>query len=357
MSAGSSNRNSRTRRPQGKSAKTSSARKAGRARAPAKAGPTGADLLHPELREGTLAALPLFEALPPLADATVADFRAAMEAFTRPLREDIPVERRLIAGPDRTKLAIYVVNARAGTSRPAILHTHGGGFVGGAAKLDVRTQQDLAATLDAVCVTVEYRLAPETRWRGSVADNYAALRWLHAHATELGVDASRIAVMGESAGGGHAALLAIEARNRGEVPLALQLLIYPMLDDRTGSSRRHPTHHGMIWSQDWNRYGWSAFLGMAPGGRKVPAAAVPARNSDLSGLPATFIAVGALDLFVAEDIEYAGRLVAAGVPTELHVFPGAVHGFEEFSPDASLVKQFNSLKLNALRRAFGIEPV
>jgi acetyl esterase/lipase len=356
MSASSGSKRSRVRSA-GRGGKAASARKAARVRRPQVPGPNGAELLQPELREGTLAAVQMFEAVPPLAQATLADFRDAMEQWARPVREDILVERRVIAGPHRTKLVIYIVNARAGTSRPAILHTHGGGFVGGSAKAEVCNQQDLAAALDAVSVTVEYRLAPETGWRGSVADNYAALRWLHANAADLGVDPNRIAVMGESAGGGHAALLGIEARNRGEVPLALQLLIYPMLDDRTGSSRRTSEHHGMIWSPASNRFGWSSFLGMTPGGRKVPAAAVPARVADLAGLPPTFIAVGALDLFVAEDIEYARRLIAAGVPTELHVIPGAVHGFEEFSPDASLVKHYHALKLNALRRAFGIEAV
>jgi len=110
----------------------------------------------------------------------------------------------------------------------------------------------------------------------------------------------------------------------------------------------------MIWGADSNRFGWSAFLGMSPGGPDVPGAAVPARVADLAGLPPAFIGVGALDLFVEEDLTYAQRLIVAGVPTEMHVVPGAVHGFDAFAPDASVTRHFNALKLDAFRRAFGL---
>lgn len=293
--------------------------------------------------------------MPALSDATLADYREAMAQWARPVTDTIPVARRLITGPDSRELPAYVVNARAGTARPAILHMHGGGFVSGAASFDVASLQDLAAALDCVCVTVDYRLAPETGWRGSVADNYAGLRWLYDNAAEIGVDSTRIAVMGESAGGGHAALLAIEARDRTEIPIVLQLLIYPMLDDRTDSSPGPEGGIGtLMWPPESNSYGWRAFLGVTPGGSDVPAAAVPARVKNLSGLAPAFIGVGALDLFAEEDVDYAQRLNKAGVAAELHVVAGGVHGFDLISPEASTVKQFVSLKLNALRRAFGM---
>jgi len=312
-------------------------------------------LLDPEMRESTMAVADMLAEMPALSDATLADYREAMAQWARPATDTIPVALHLIVGPDGRELAVYVVNARAGTTRPAILHMHGGGFVSGAASFDVGNLQDLAASLDCVCVTVDYRLAPETDWRGSLADNYAGLRWLHDHCAELGVDPARIAVMGESSGGGHAALLAIEARNRAEIRLALQLLIYPMLDDRTGSSRRRRAGIGtLMWPPESNRYGWRAFLGVAPGGSEVPQAAVPARVKNLSGLAPAFIGVGALDLFAEEDVAYAQRLTRAGVAVELHVVAGGVHGFDVISPEASTVKQFVTLKLNALRRAFGM---
>ena len=308
-------------------------------------------LVHPELRKDIAASLGL---VPRVSQATLGQFRVAMEQWSAPILETVPVERRVIIGADHNDITVYVINAKPGTSRPAILHTHGGGFVAGAARFDIRLQQEIAAELDCVSVTVEYRLAPETTWRGSVADNYAALLWLYRNAAEFGADASRIALLGESAGGGHAALLAIEARNRGEVPIVLQCLIYPMLDDRTGSSRRAAPGIGtMIWTEPSNRFGWGAFLGMPPGGPDVPPAAVPARVIDLARLPQAFIGVGALDLFVEEDLVYAQRLISAGVPTEMHVALGAPHGFDGFVPDASVTRHFNKLKMDAFRRAFG----
>lgn len=164
---------------------------------------------------------------------------------------------------------------------------------------------------------------------------------------------AKIAVMGESAGGGHAALLAIKARDRREVPVAFQLLVYPMLDDRTGSAVQTPSHIGrIIWTPAANRFGWGSFLGMRPGTAAVPRAGVPARTRDLADLPPAYICVGSIDLFVDENIKYASRLIDAGVATELSVVPGGFHGFDLGSPDAQIVKAFNSAKLTALRKAF-----
>lgn len=310
-------------------------------------------LLHPELRDGTLAGLEFFDALGSMSRETFPGWRQAMAQFARPWRDDVPVERRIVAAAKRHRVPVFVINSRPGSRRPVIVHMHGGGFVAGGAEYDVGVLQETALALDCTVVSVEYRLAPEHGWKDSLADNYAALDWVHAHAVELGVDPQRIAVMGESAGGGHAALLAIEARNRGKIPLALQVLVYPMLDDRTGTSRPSPPHIGtMVWSRESNRFGWKSFLGVTPGGTRVPRAAVPARVRNLAGLAPAYISVGGLDLFFEEDLDYARRLNAAGVPTELHVVPGAVHGFDEFSPDASLVRLFTTSKLDALRRAF-----
>ncbi len=134
--------------------------------------------------------------------------------------------------------------------------------------------------------------------------------------------------MGDSVGGGHAALLAVRARDRQEVPLCLQVLIYPMLDDRTGSGVNAESVGNILWSASLDRIGWRSFLGAEPGTADVPVAAVPARLSELSGLPPTFIGVGSIDLFSNEDIDYARRLIAAKVPTEFHIVPGAFHGFD-----------------------------
>jgi acetyl esterase/lipase len=265
----------------------------------------------------------------------------------------VPYEKRVIAGAAGTPdVTIYVINAKAGANRPGILHTHGGGYVLGSTAMATRSLQELASQLDCGIVTVDYRLAPETTYAGSIEDNYAGLRWLHEHAGEIGVDPARVAVMGESAGGGHAALLALTARDRGQFPIAFQCLVYPMLDDRTGSTREVPSPIGtLLWTASANQFGWRSFLGQEPGGASVPPAAVPARVDDLSGLPPAWIGVGSIDLFVDEDIEYARRLIAAGVLTELLVVPGAFHGFDGFAADTSVAKRFTAAKVDALRRA------
>lgn len=312
--------------------------------------------VNPELRTFAKTILEFTSKAPPLSMATLAKQRQGMSAFLPKPRPEVPVERRSVPGgngaPD---VEIYVVNMKAGTGRPCIVYIHGGGFVSGSAKDSIRASQDLATALDCVVIAVEYRLAPETTYSGSIEDNYAALRWTHGNAAALGIDRAKIAIMGESAGGGHAALLAIVARDRGEVPVCFQCLVYPMLDDRTGTSRAVPWHQGkIIWNPQSNRFGWESFLGGKAGVAQVPAGAVPARVADLAGLPPAWIGVGSIDLFVDEDVDYAQRLNAAGVPAELIVVPGAFHGFDNPMVPAKISQWFNAAKLDALRRGFGL---
>jgi len=323
----------------------------------AKAAPTPVpdlSFIAPELRESARQFLATSSGMAELSAATLQASREGMKAFGRPPLGTPPFGKRSIAGPaGAPAVTLYVINAKPGARRGAILHTHGGGFVAGDAQASIAELQAVAAALDCVIVTVDYRLAPETRFTGSIEDNYAGLSWLHANAAELGADPARIAVMGESAGGGHAALLALTARERGEIPLVLQVLIYPMLDDRTGTSHHPPSPIGTIlWTAPKNRFGWHSFLGQAPGTSTVPASAVPSRTRSLAGLPPAFIGVGSIDLFVEEDIGYASRLIDAGVPTELVVVPGAFHGFDAVARDTSLARNFTAAKIEALRRAF-----
>jgi acetyl esterase/lipase len=264
-----------------------------------------------------------------------------------------PVERHIPGPPGAPEVRLWVVDpAPAEKSKPVLLHMHGGGFMMPDPWLLPRLQ-GIATDCHCVVVSVDYRLAPETRYPGSLEDNYAALKWVHAYAAELGIDRSRIAVGGESAGGGHAASLAIHARDRNEVPIVFQLLIYPGLDDRTGSTRPAPPAVGhFMWNASANRLAWSSLLGVSAGSSRVPAAAVPARVATVAGLPPAWIGVGALDLFVEEDMEYARRLVHAGVATELLVVRGAFHGFDLVVPDAEASKQFSASWKSALRKAF-----
>lgn len=269
-------------------------------------------------------------------------------------RDGVASERRTVPGPagaPDVEVLIYRPRANGGP-RPAYLHIHGGGYVMGVAELSAPGNVRLADELDCVVVSVNYRLAPETPAPGPVEDCYAALRWLHSAADELGVDRARIAIGGESAGGGLAAGLALLARDRGEIPLCFQLLIYPMLDDRTATtSAPNPITGEFVWSPADNHFGWSALLGHEPGIEGVSHYAAPARAADLAGLPPTYIAVGALDLFLDEDIAYAQRLLRAGVPTELHIFPGAYHGFE-MAVEAKVTIAAQRERREALARGF-----
>jgi acetyl esterase/lipase len=289
----------------------------------------------------------------PLSDKTLPLIRkGADQVAAPPLAEPGWSERTVPGGPRAPDVRVYVVNSGpAAGRRPAILLMHGGGFAIGSARSDIRQAQEIAAALGCVVVCVDYRLPPETRFPGPVEDCYAALKWLHADADQLGVDRTRIAVMGGSAGGGLAAMLAIMARDRGEVPVAYQALIYPMLDDRTGSTVQKPPYQGALaWTPEHNRFGWSALLGVPAGSPQAPAGAVPARVENLRGLPPAFIGVGSIDLFVDEDIEYARRLVDAGVPVTLSVVPGAFHAFD-LLPGTQVGAGFKTAMLNALRDA------
>ncbi len=207
---------------------------------------------------------------------------------------------------------------------PCVYSIHVGGFVMGSHLGDGRLDSWCPA-LRCAGVSVGYRLVPETPFPGPLEDCYAGLRWVHEHAAELGIDASRTGLMGGSAGGGLAAGLALLARDRGELPVAFQLLIYPMLDDRQimpASRADRP-----VWPPASNRFGWMSYLGHQYGDDISPYAA-PARATDLAALPPACVMVGTLDGLLDEDIDYARRLSAAGVPADLHVFAGAPHGFD-----------------------------
>ncbi len=265
-------------------------------------------------------------------------------------------EVRTVPGPDgapEVEVLIYRPSAAATRLRPCIFHIHGGGYVAGEARANEATHRPLAADLDCVIVSVNYRLAPETAFPGNVEDCYAAMAWTFDNAAALGVDPARIGVMGESAGGGLAAALALLARDRGVYRLAFQHLIYPMIDDRTCVDPDPHRYVGeFIWNRAANLFGWTSLLGEAPGGPDVSPYAAAARAPSVEGLPPTYLATGALDLFLEEDLEYVRRLTRAGVPVELHVYPGAYHGFQ-FATDADVTRTAARDTREALARALG----
>jgi acetyl esterase/lipase len=254
------------------------------------------------------------------------------------------------SGDPAVRVRIYQPQERP-SILPALLWIHGGGYVMGDIEQDDRLMKQLVTRVGCVAVSVDYRLPPEHPFPAPVEDCYAALQWLFTHAGGLGVDASRIAIGGASAGGGLAAGLALLTRDRGEVPVAFQLLIYPMIDDRNVTPASYAITDPRVWHRESNRLGWKAYLGRDGGGDNVSPYAAASRATDLKNLPPAFIPVGALDLFIDENIEYAQRLIQAGVATELHVYPGAFHGFDAFAPSASVSKQFKADREHALRRA------
>ena len=262
-------------------------------------------------------------------------------------------EDRLIpgrAGDPDVPVRIYRPTAASG-SLPGFLWIHGGGYVLGSIAMNDVAMQHLVSEVGCVVVSVEYRLAPEHPFPAGSEDCYAALKWLSAQAEGLGVDPTRIAIGGASAGGGLAAGLALLARDRGEVPVAFQLLVYPMIDDRRTTPSSQAITDPRIWNRESNRKGWGAYLGGEPGGADVSPYAAAARATDLTGLPPAHIAVGTLDLFLDENIEYAQRLLQAGVAIELHVYPGAFHGSENMAPVAALSQRMVADRLQALTRA------
>jgi acetyl esterase/lipase len=291
------------------------------------------DLLAPEV--ATAAELIPFDEMTPEILATL---RATLPV-DMPLSD--AVERTDHVVPGEPEVPVRVHRAKGSTGvLPCIYSMHGGGYVIGSNAMEDPLFDVLCPKLDVVGVSVEYRLAPETPYPGPLEDCYQGLRWTHEHAAELGIDPERIGVRGVSAGGGLAAALALLARDRGEVPVAFQLLDSPMLDDRqrTASSRQDGLP---VWSRGSNTFGWRSYLGELYGRDDVPATAAPARADDLSGLPPAFVSVGAVDGFRDEDVDYALRLNQAGVPAELHVYPGACHGFNLLAPDAPVSKQCN----------------
>jgi len=223
--------------------------------------------------------------------------------------------------------------------RPCVYSIHGGGYVIGSRDMDDPRFDRWCRDFDVVGVSVEYRLAPETPYPGPLEDCYAGLAWTFENAERLGIDPQRIGITGVSAGGGLCAALALLVRDRGELDLRFQLLDCPMLDDRqtTPSSQAEGL---IIWSGESNTFGWRSYLGDLYGKDDVPYLAAPARAVDLSGLPEAYVCVGGADGFRDEDIHYAMRLYGAGVPTELHVYPGAPHGVMIFS-ETDVARRYN----------------
>lgn len=233
-------------------------------------------------------------------------------------------------------------------SGPAALFFHGGGYIFGHIDQFDGPVSRYASASGVSMLSVEYRRAPEHPYPRPVEDAYAALRWLHDHAADLGVDPDRIGVMGDSAGGGMAAALTILTRERGGPRIARQILLMPMLDDRT-TTPDPLIEPFLIWSYDDSRTAWPALLGGAAGGERVPATAAPARLDDAADLPPAYIEVGQLDVFRDEDTAYATKLSRAGVEVEFHLRPGVPHEFDSIAPHSDVARRAVADRVRALR--------
>lgn len=299
---------------------------------------------------------PMAEAMadaPHPAVGDIATRRVALEAMMaetaalQPTPADVTsTDFHAVAG-DGTKVLLrwYVKDGSAPGS--AALYLHGGGMIlGSVALYDAPIARYVSAS-GVPMLAVDYRLAPEHPDPTPVEDVYAGLRWLHDHAAELGVDPARIAVMGDSAGGGLAAGVTLLARDRGGPAVARQILVFPMLDDRT--TRPDPELVPFAtWNYEDNATGWSALLGDRAGGPDVSLYAAAARAADLSGLPPTYLEVGQLDIFRDEDLDYARRLGAAGVDVEFHLHPGVPHEFDTFAWDTDIARRAVADRLRVL---------
>ncbi|KAJ5742427.1 uncharacterized protein N7511_011446 [Penicillium nucicola] len=261
----------------------------------------------------------------------------ASKEFFQP--EDVEHQVYYVAATDGYEVPVYHFrNSLPREGREAaIIHIHGGGYIALSAAVHSRSHVDTVSQTGVQIFSVEYRLSPENPYPTPLHDCWAVLEWAHRNAEKLSIDPARIAVMGESAGGGLAAALTLLARDKAlSPPIAKQILIYPMLDDRTVTN-----HAGELafWDSNDNVTGWTAYLGSDVGGDKIVPYAAPARVESVDGLPPLYLDCPQLDMFVHEGMEYARRFVAANIPTECHIYPGLPHGFEALGSTASVTKQ------------------
>ncbi|MFC2038232.1 alpha/beta hydrolase [Chloroflexota bacterium] len=291
----------------------------------------------------------------PVIRANMREMKAEMNARL----PDVPgiiIEDRNIPGPENAPdvlVRIYRPEKQSGLM-PALLWIHGGGYILGNIDQDDFTAKQLSLNGECVVVSVEYRLAPEHPYPAPLDDCYAALMWISKNADELRIDRSRMAIGGASAGGGLAAGLAVLARDRNEVNVVFQLLVYPMINDCNIAPAGADLPDTILWTREKNLFGWSSYLGCEPGGADISCYAAACRADNLKGLPKAYITVGDLDLFAEEDIDYSNRLIAARVPTELHVYPGGCHSFDGLVPDSAISKRFTADIHRALKNGLHI---
>ena len=309
---------------------------------------------------------PMLDLLPDSSELDISDpaasregFRQLIDAMNAELDDSgVTLENLSIAGPGDAPdvpLRIYRPEAQAGVV-PAILHIHGGGFVIGDLDSELGICLALCRNLGIVVVSVDYRLAPETPYPGGLEDCYCALNWMHDNTAELQIDPARIALFGQSAGGGLSAATALLSRDRNGPPICFQYLGIPELDDRLETPSMQQFVDTPMWHRPNAELSWDFYLGeqFSRGTPDVPYHAAPARANDLTGLPPAYISTMEFDPLRDEGVQYALKLMQAGVATELHSFPGTFHGSAMFA-HAKISQREATEMFTVLSRALGLD--
>ncbi|GAA5442400.1 acetyl esterase [Microbulbifer sp. NBRC 101763] len=308
----------------------------------------------PEFVQATAKYQDLIDSIEPIPPGDVITRREIGEGVLRmvfntyPMPNDVLKDDFLVKASNESSLLLRWYHKRDSTPGPAILYIHGGGLIYNDVEIYDKAVAKYVSDSGVPFLSVDYRKAPEHPYPTPIEDCYTALSWLVKHAESMGVDSTRIAVMGDSAGGGLAAALAIMSRDRGGPAISKQILIYPMLDDRTTTSNPSLAPF-VLWTFDDNLTAWQAYLGKDIGSNKVSPYAAAARLKDATNLPPAYIDVGELDIFRDEDIQYAGLLGNAGVSTELHVHPGVIHSWEIFAPEISVSIRAHKDRIRAIQ--------
>lgn len=303
---------------------------------------TSKPLIDPEL-------LNILEQMPSLETSanTITAMREALADWKlgAPDAAEVDREERFVPVADGRKVRILVYSPKSTAPTGGLLWVHGGGMVMGTPEINDAPNRYLAQQAGCVVVAVAYSLAPESPYPAGLEDCYAALQWMHREAATLGIPRDRIAVAGESGGGALCAGLSLLVRDREELSLSSQFLMFPMLDDRTGTQADPapmPFSGEFVWTRTSNRFCWQSVLGDVSPQAEIPVYASPGRANILAGLPPTFLSVGDIDLFLGEDLRFAQQLIHDGVSTELHVYPGAAHGFTAWGAQTEIAQRCQS---------------
>lgn len=303
--------------------------------------------VNPELKQGLALSQPFY--LPEdLMQARM------IPPVSTPKSERVRISDRYIdgAGGQDMLVRVYEPINRDGEVLPALLWSHGGGYILGHPDVDDRVCQSFVEAAGCVVFSPDYRLAPEHPFPAGIEDCYTALVWIAENAAELQIDSNRIAIGGPSAGGGLTAALALLARDRRGPAICFQMPLYPMIDDRNTTPSSHEITHPAVWNRANNLAAWKMYLGEHANDEISPYAA-PSRAQSLAGLPPTYTCVGQLDPFRDETIEYVARLAQDGVDVEFQLYPGGYHGFEYTVTDAEISHRAKDGYFRALARAFG----